>query len=68
MDQLKAVNSEAASLETGGSLDLDRVTLILDKVLTPATNNLNVGENKITFVEELWTLNPKLFSFKARKT
>lgn len=56
------------SLQVAMPLDLDVVTPVRYEVSTPATNDWNVGENEVTFVEERPTSDPNLSSFKARKT
>lgn len=43
---MKALSSKEASLAFAGSLDLDVVTPVLDKVSTPLTKDLNVGQKK----------------------
>lgn len=46
VDQLKAINSKKTSLKAARSLDLDE-----SHHIDPATNDSNVGESKVIFVE-----------------
>lgn len=54
LERIKALFSRKSSIQTAISHDLHGVTSILHKVSTTMSNDSNVGQNEVTFVEECW--------------
>lgn len=61
MDQVKAIFCRKASLQALKSPDRNSVIAILEEVSTAMTEESDVVENDLTFVEACLTLNPKSF-------